>query len=278
MPTVRTTATGAPAPVAGRPGPSGRTARAGRALEFWLRSYRRSWRGSVVTNALSPLLYLGALGFGLGALVDDGGAGLGVPYAVFVAPGVLAATAMQAGAGEASWPVMGAVKWQRQYHAMIATPLDAVDVHLGHLAFVAIRLVGVSAVFALVGGLLGAFGSWWTLLAVVVAALCGLAYAAPVMAFAAAQENDLGFTYLFRFVLVPSFLFAGTFFPVDELPAAVRAVAWVTPLFHGTQACRELALGGPDLLAVAGHCGYLALWVAVGVVAGRSVYRRRLVA
>ena len=254
-------------------------AMAGRALEYWLRSYRRTWRGSVVSNVLSPLLYLGSLGFGLGALVDDANASgvQGVPYALFVAPGVLAATAMQTGVSEGTWPVMGAVKWQRQYHAMLAGPLDVLDVYLGHLAFVVLRLLAVSGVFAVVGALLGAFASWWVVVAVLVAVLCGMAYAAPVMAFAASQENDANFVYVFRFVLIPTFLFAGTFFPVEQLPAAVQAIAWVMPLFHGTQACRDLALGSPDLLAVLGHCGYLALWVVGGVLAGRVVYRRRLV-
>lgn len=256
----------------------GRAAGAGRALEFWARTYRRTWRGSVVSGVLSPLLYLGSLGFGLGVLVDTGSSGgVGVPYALFVAPGVLAANAMQAGVGEATWPVMGAIKWQRQYHAMLATPLAVVDVLLGHLAFIVLRLLAVSVVFGVVGALLGAFTSWWTIGAVLVATLCGAAYAAPVMAFAAAQENDQGFAYLFRFVLVPTFLFAGTFYPVDQLPAAIRPVAWVTPLWHATQACRDLALGSPDLASVAAHCAYLALWVAVGVVAARVVYRRRLV-
>ncbi len=268
-------ATSPPSPATG----GGTPASAWRALEYWLRAYRRTWRGSVFSGVLAPLLYLGSLGFGLGTLVDRGsGGGVdGVPYVLFVAPGVLAATAMQTGVGEATWPVMGAVKWQRQYHAMLAAPLRVTDVLLGHLAFMALRLVLVSAVFGVVGGLLGAFTSWWTVVAVAVAVLCGLAYAAPVMAFAAAQENDLGFAFLFRFVIVPTFLFAGTFFPVDQLPPAARPVAWVTPLWHATQACRDLALGSPDPAAVAAHCGYLALWAGAGVVAASVVYRRRLV-
>jgi len=251
---------------------------AGRALEYWLRSYRRTWRSSVFSSVLSPLLYLGSLGFGLGTLVDDGsGGGVGVPYALFVAPGVLAANAMQTGVSESTWPVMGAVKWQRQYHAMLAGPLDVVDVFLGHLAFVVLRLVMVSVVFGVIGALLGAFTSWWALAAVAVAVLCGAAYATPVMAFAASQENDANFVYVFRFGLIPTFLFAGTFFPVDQLPELVRPVAYVMPLWHATQSCRDLALGSPDLLAVAGHCGYLLLWAVVGVAAAARTFRRRLV-
>src|SRR5947209_11059028 len=101
---------------------------AGRAFVYWLAVYRRVWLGSAISSFAAPLLYLGALGFGLGSLVNRSGGGLaGVPYVEFVAPGLLAATAMQTGSGEASYPVMGAIKWQRQYHAMLASPLDTVD-------------------------------------------------------------------------------------------------------------------------------------------------------
>jgi lipooligosaccharide transport system permease protein len=249
------------------------------ALEFWLRGYRRTWRGSVVSGVLAPLLYLGSLGFGLGALVDRGASGGvgGVPYALFLAPGVLAATAMQTAVTESTWPVLGAITWQRQYHAMLAAPLGVVDVFLGHLAFVALRLVFVSTAFVAVGAALGAFRSVWVLGALLVAVLVGLAHAAPVMAYASAQESDGGFALLFRFGVMPMFLFAGTFFPIEQLPAAIRPVAWLTPLWHGTQACRALSLGEPELAPLLGHLGYLLVWVAVGVRVAAWAFRRRLV-
>jgi lipooligosaccharide transport system permease protein len=194
-----------------------------------------------------------------------------------VAPGVLAANAMTTAVSESTWPVMGAVKWQRQYHVMLAAPLGVRDVLLGHLAFVLLRLGMVSVVFGVVAALLGALTSWWAVAAVAVAVLGGAAYATPVMAFAAAQENDAISVYLSRFGLLPTFLFAGTFFPVDQLPQLFRPVAYVMPLWHATQSCRDLALGNPDLLAVGGHCTYLLLWAAVGVAAAARTFRRRLV-
>jgi lipooligosaccharide transport system permease protein len=251
---------------------------AGRALEYWLRSYRGTWKGSAFSGFLAPLLYLGSLGFGLGALVDAGTRGGvdGVPYALFVAPGVLVATAMQTAIGESTYPVMGAIIWQRMYHAMLATPLRVIDVLLGHLAFVALRLLAVSTAFALVGVLLGAFRSWWLAAAVLIATLCGLAHAAPVMAFSATRENDDAFAMLFRLVMVPMFLFAGTFFPVDQLPAVLRPLAWLTPLWHGTEAVRSLLLGRAVPLVVAGHLVYLVAWMTIGVVLATGRYRRRL--
>lgn len=251
---------------------------AGRVLAYFLVSYRRTWRGSAFSGFVSPLLYLGSLGFGLGALVDAGsrGGAVGVPYALFVAPGVLVATAMQTAIGESTYPVMSAIIWQRTYFGMLATPLRVVDVLVGHLAFIALRLLMVSASFAVVGVLLGAFRSWWVLAAVPIAVLTGIAHAGPVMAYAARLETDAGFAVIFRLVMVPMFLFAGTFFPVDQLPALLRPVAWVTPLWHGTQSVRGLLLGQADVWSVLGHLGYLSLWAVVGAALAAGAYRRRL--
>ncbi|GAB2680457.1 ABC transporter permease [Thalassiella azotivora] len=253
------------------------------AFEFWWRTYLRTWRGSVFTGFLSPLLYLAAMGYGLGALVDRGDAGgvlvAGevVPYVLFVAPGVLAATAMQAAVGEATYPVMGAIKWQRQYHAMIASPLGVQDVALGHLAYLVVRVAITSAVFVAVAAALGAFASWWALLALPAAVLTGTAFAASVYAFATAQENDQGFNVLFRFVVTPMFLFSGTFFPVDQLPGWLQPVAWVTPLWHGVELCRSLTLGTVEVGPAALHVAYLLLWVAGGVAVALRCLGRRLV-
>jgi lipooligosaccharide transport system permease protein len=235
--------------------------------------------GSAVSSFLAPLLYLGAMGFGLGSLVDrSGGASLGgVPYVAFVAPGVLAATAMQTGVGEASYPVMGAVKWQRQYHAMLAAPLGPVDLVVGHAAFIVLRVAIAAVAFTLVAALLGALPSPLAVVAVLVAVLCGAAHVPAVMAFSAAQENDYYFALLFRFGVLPMFLFAGTFFPVDQLPGWVQPVAWATPLWHGTSAARQLTLGSPDWLAVGAHCAYLLVWCGAGLALAVRVFTRRLV-
>jgi lipooligosaccharide transport system permease protein len=201
----------------------------------------------------------------------------GVPYVQFIAPGVLVATAMQTGVGESTYPVMGAVKWQRQYHAMLAGPMGPVDLVLGTGAFVVLRVAIASAAFTVVAGLLGALPSPLALVAALVAVLCGAAHVPATMAFSAAQENDYNFALLFRFGVLPAFLFAGTFFPVDQLPGWIRPLAWITPLWHGTTAARQLALGVPDWPAIAGHCAYLLLWIAVGIPLAVRVFTRRLV-
>jgi lipooligosaccharide transport system permease protein len=122
----------------------------------------------------------------------------------------------------------------------------------------------------------GAFDSPWAALAPPAAVLTGMAFAAPVAAFAITQDRDLGFAALSRFAIVPMFLFSGTVFPIEELPRALELIAYVTPLWHGVDLARELSLGeaavGPALL----HVGYLALWVLTGTAVALITFRRRL--
>lgn len=252
-----------------------------RVTAYWWATYRRTWRGSVFSDFLAPVLFLAGLGFGLGSLVDSssgaGGTLGGVPYAVFVAPGVLAAQAMQAAVAETTFPVMGALKWNRAYHAMLDTPVGTADVVTGHLAWVALRLVVTTSIFLAVAVALGAVRHPGALAAVPVAVLTGMAFAALTYAMAARTESDQAFNLLLRFVVLPLFLFSGVFFPLDQLPAPLRAVAWVTPLWHGVDACRSLALGTAGAGGVLGHVAVLAAYLLAGVVAARRELHARMV-
>ncbi len=129
-----------------------------RQLRFWLTDYRRTWRGSIISTVLNPLLYLGAMGLGLGTLVDKHGtASLGrVSYLIFLAPGLLAASAMGTGMGESTYPVFGSVKWNKTYQAAVSSPLRPADLFHGHLLFVALKLTMTSAVFLAVAAMFGA--------------------------------------------------------------------------------------------------------------------------
>lgn len=249
-----------------------------RAFGYWMVQYRRTWRGSAVTSLLEPVGYLTAMGLGLGVLVRAGGqAGLGgLGYLQFVAPGVLAATAMQTAVVECTYPVMSAVKWTRAYHAMLATPLTTRDVLGGHLAFVAFRLVTTLTVFTVVMALFGTVTSPYGVLALPVAVLTGLAYATPVLAYAVHAEDDQGFSSLFRFVIVPMFLFSGTFFPLTSLPGWVATLVEVVPLWHGVDLSRALTTGRVDGWLAAGHVAYLAAWSAGGWWVARRAYQARL--
>ena len=118
-----------------------------RPLEFFLTQYRRVWRGSAITTVVTPVVYLLALGVGLGVFIDrSANLPAGTSYLEFVAPGLMAATAMQIASFESAWPVLSAIKWDRQYHAMLATPLRVRDVVLGHQAYFAFRLFLTAAI------------------------------------------------------------------------------------------------------------------------------------
>jgi lipooligosaccharide transport system permease protein len=251
-----------------------------RQLRFWLTNYRRTWKGTIYTSVLNPVLYLGAMGLGLGTLVDrHGTASLGgVSYLVFLAPGLLAASAMQAAIGEATYPVFGSVKWLKTYQAATATPLRPTDLFYGHLIFTVLRLVMNSVIFLLVMLAFGAVKSPWAIATVPAAVLTGMAFAAPIEAFAITCKKDTTFALIFRFGMIPLFLFSGTFFPVSQLPAAIRPLAYITPLWHGVALCRSLSLGTAGLGASVGHAAYLAAVTALGIYAGRKAYERRLYA
>ena len=244
----------------------------------WVTAYKRTWRGSIFGRFLSPLMFLLSLGLGLGSLVDKSSGGVGgVPFLQFVVPGILAAQAMWVAMGESTYPVMGAIRWNEKYHAMLATPVGIDDVLLGHLIYVAMQITGASAIFIGVAALFGSFSSWWVLLALPISVLTGMAFAVPVFAFSAKQEGPDNFNILFRFIMTPLFLFSGIFFPVSQLPAFMRPIAWVTPLWHGVEANRLLALGSPDFAAVAGHTTYLLVVIAVGGWLARRAFTKRLV-
>ena len=249
-----------------------------RPLEYFFAQYRRVWRGTAVTSVVTPVVYLLALGVGLGVFVDRSTSLPGdISYLDFVAPGLMAATAMQVAVFEASWPVLSAIKWDRQYHAMLATPLRVRDVVIGHQAFFVFRLLLISTVYFVVIAAFGAVESPLGILAIPVTVLVGLAFAAPMAAWAAHTESEVSFVAIFRFVILPMFLFSGTFFPISTLPAPLEVLAWLTPIWHGVTLCRDLTLGdlsaGADLM----HLAYLLAWVTAGLVAASLTYRRRLV-
>jgi lipooligosaccharide transport system permease protein len=249
-----------------------------RQLRFWLTDYRRTWRGSIYSSVLNPLLFLGAIGLGLGSLVDKHGTSHlgGVSYLVFLAPGLLAATAMQTGVGEATYPVYGSVKWNKTYQAAVASPLRPADIFHGHVLFVTLRLAMNCSLFIAVAAALGAVESPWVLAALPVAVLTGLAFAVPIEAWAVTRTKDSSFAMIFRFGMIPLFLFSGTFFPITQLPGWLRPVAYFSPLWHGVSLCRALNLGTADVGMALLHVSYLAILAGAGVLAGNRSYRRRL--
>jgi lipooligosaccharide transport system permease protein len=249
-----------------------------RAALYWGYQYKRTWRSSIATSFLIPALYLTSMGVALGSLIDKHSHGVsGVTYVAYLAPGLLAGTCMQIGANDTMWPVMGAIKWMRTYFAQLAAPLNVHDVLLGHLAWVAARITIVVTIYLAVMAAFGTVYSPWAILALPAGVLTGMAFGAPIAAFAATQDKDAAFSTLYRFVVIPLFLFSGTFFPISQLPLLLQYLAYATPLFHGVALCRDLTLGQVHLWVDLGHAAYLAVWAGGGYGVGRRTFTKRLV-
>jgi lipooligosaccharide transport system permease protein len=243
---------------------------AARVLQRNLWVYRRTWRGSILGSFLTPLLYLTAMGVGVGSLVTAQGSAAfkGYEFVHFLGPGILAATCMQSAVFESTFPVLGKISWRRNYEAMLATPLGVPHLLAGELMWVAFRVLLT---------LFGIARYPLALLAVPAAILTGLAFSAVVIAFAATQRTGEGFSWLFRFVINPLFLFSGTFFPLSQLPDAVEWVAALTPLYHGVALVRGTVLSEPAFLGPWPlHLAYLLAFGGVGAYLAHRLLKRRL--
>jgi lipooligosaccharide transport system permease protein len=242
------------------------------------RSYRKLWFGTVTTSFLNPIFFLVSLGVLLGKLVDESNPDLGgLSYVEFVAPALIATTAMQTAAVTTTFSVKAGLKWVRTYHAVVATPVRVVELVLGVLAWTGVRILFATTVFAAVVALAGAFESPLAVLTPFSALLCGLAFAAVLMAISAGTDSEQWLPAIFRFGIVPLFLFSGTFFPVEQLPDWLEPLAWATPLWHGVDLTRDLATGEIDAAQVAVHVGYLVTLFFVGMlVAARACDRKLL--
>lgn len=220
-------------------------------------------------------MFLTAMGLGLGSLVEEKQAFGGVDYLDFFATGMLAASCMQTGAFSATYPIMSKITWQRNYEAMLASPLEVRDIFLGELSWIGVMLAQLSIPFFAVMALFGIFDSPTAILALPVVILMGLGCAAVIMAYTATLQTDEAYTWLFRFVVTPLFLLSGTFFPIDQLPTWGRVVAQLTPLFHAVELVRQLTIYDLHLSAL-WHLAYLLVLLGAGIIAGIRNLEKRL--
>jgi lipooligosaccharide transport system permease protein len=243
----------------------------------WL-VYKRLWHRSIAFGFLQPVLFLTAMGIGVGALLstDDLAAFGGFPYIDWLGPGLLAAMAMQTATFESTYPIMNKIMWGRNYEAMLSTPLTTRNLVIGELFWVAFRIGTLAAVFLIVLTAFGITRTPFAILAVPVAMLIGTAFSSCLVAFTATQRNDVGFSAIFRFVINPLFLFSGTFFPLSRLPDAIEWIAWATPLFHGVQLIRGLVLADLNLAAAPFHLAYLLAMLGIGVTLADRKLRQRM--
>ena len=241
----------------------------------WL-VYRRLWHRSLAFGFLQPVLFLTAMGIGLGALMpQDQSAFGGFDYITWLGPGLLAAMAMQTATFESTYPIMNKIMWGRNYEAMLSTPLQIRNIVWGELAWSAFRIGTLATVFSIVLLAFRIPQSPLALLAIPFTILIGLAFSSCLIAFTATQKNDVGFSAVFRFIINPLFLFSGTFFPLTNMPEPLQFVAALTPLFHGVQLVRGSMLGTLEPLTAVVSLTYLLVMFGIGAfLAERNLTRR----
>lgn len=250
--------------------------RAARVFERNLRAYRRAWV-VILSGFFEPVFYLFAIGVGVGALVGDVTLpdGTAVPYRAFVAPALLASSAMNGAVNEA-FNILPRLKYDKLYVTMLATPIRPVDVALGEIAWSVAR-GGLYAVgFVAVTAVLGLVDSWLALATVPAALLVGFAFAAAGIAGAAHMRSWQDYELL-QLVILPLFLFSATFYPLDVYPPLLQDITRISPLYHGVELMRGFALGHLDPTMI-GHAAFLLAMGAAGtIIAVRRLDRILLV-
>lgn len=226
---------------------------------------RRAWL-AVVSGFFEPLFYLFAMGVGFGQLVGEvaGPGGEPISYVAYVAPALLAASAMNGAVFDATFNIFFKFKYAKLYDAMLATPLGPLDVAIGEIAWALLRggLYGFGFLVVMLG--MGLIASPWALLALPAALLIAFSFAAVGMACTTFMRSWQDFD-LVQLALMPMFLFSTTFFPLTVYPGPVQVVVECLPLYHAIEIMRGLCTGVVDF-SMLGHVAYFAVMAAVGVV------------
>ena len=240
--------------------------------------FRQTWQGSVYSTVLFPVFYLSAMGVGVGHLVSaHAGLVAGQTYLHFIAPGLLATTALQLGESESLHPVLAGLKWERSYHAIVSTPLEPRDLLWGKLTWLATRGLFTGLVYTIAFGAFGVLASWWALTLPLLGALMTVAIAAPLVAYAATCEEDTSFAYIYRFAVVPMTLFSATFYPLSAYPSGLQPIVQLMPLYHGVALTRSAAFGQGSLGPIVAHLAVLFAMLLAGLWWGQRTLTRRLV-
>ncbi|MEO3930180.1 ABC transporter permease [Micromonosporaceae bacterium B7E4] len=242
-------------------------------FERHLLVYRRLWRATVFSFFVVPTLFLVSIGMGVGAYVGEFD---GIRYTHWILPGLMAMLAFQIGVSESTYGILAEFEWSGAFVTMRNTTVRIRDMVASWLLYVLFVLALAMTAFLVVSLLFGALRSGWTILAPPICGLVTLSVAAPTIAFSAHVRSDSYFPMLFRFAVVPATLFSGVFFPVEQMPAVVRPLAYVSPLWHGVELNRAAILGIPTAWPAALHVVVPLAWLALGWVAAQATFRRRL--
>lgn len=235
--------------------------------------YRRLWL-VVVSGVVEPVFYLFSIGIGISKLVGDvtGPGGQPVEYTAFVAPALLAASAMNGAVFESTMNIFYKLKWAKTYDGMLAAPLNVWDIAIGEITWSQIRGGLYAGTFLLVALAMGLLQSWWAILALPAALLIGLAFGAAGFATTTFMKSWQDFD-LVTLVTMPLFLFSATFYPLDVYPPLLQTIAQLSPLFHGVEIIRALTLGVVDA-SILIHVGFLVAMTLTGLaITGRRLER-----
>jgi lipooligosaccharide transport system permease protein len=216
-----------------------------RAFRVWQRHakvYTKLYKSSIALNFVEPVLYLAALGLGLGAYVKEIN---GVPYINFIAPGIIASSSMFAATYECSYGTYVRMTYQKTFDAILATPVNADDLIAGEMMWGATKSMLYGTIIMFVISAFGLVGSPLMALAIPLLFITGLIFAEISLIFVAIVPGIDSFNYFYTLLMTPMFLFSGIFFPVDTLPPLVSKIAFFTPLFHLVNICRSFSAGGP---------------------------------
>ena len=237
------------------------------------------WAGIIFFAAvINPTLYLVSIGIGVGSLIDANNGVNGVSYLTFLAPALLASAAIQGSSDEVIFPTMGGFKWERNFFGMRSTPITARQISLGIFTAAMLRTSLSVVIYWIALYYFGALDSPTAWMAMPAALFAGAAMASVMLALAGKIENeDFFFTIVGRFIMIPMFLFSGTFYPLSQMPIFLQFFGWISPLWHATEIGRYLTydypLSGPTVLM---HLSVLAAMIFIGLTASFRIFAARL--
>ena len=240
------------------------------------------WIWLIIALAIAnPVLYLVSIGLGVGAYIDKntGGMGVdGVSYITFLAPALLATAAIQGAIDESVYPTLEGFKWNKIFFSMNSTPLSGNHIATGVFLNSLIRVIFTAVIYWFVMLAFGVLESPRAWLAIFTAVMAGAAFGAMMQALAGMLENeDIFFTVLQRFVIMPLFLFSGTFYPLTNMPIYLQWIGWISPLWHATELGRWLSYGHEiSTLMLYTHFIFLNSLLLIGIIASRRIFTRRL--
>ena len=250
-------------------------------FEHRLTTARRTWTSNVVPALGLPVLYLFAMGLGLGSLIGGGaraGDLGGVSYLVFVAPALLTAAAFQTASEEFIFPIRVGFKWNPTFFGMNAAPLSPGQIIDGNVLYTSVRITVNSLIYFVLMAAFGAVHSGWGILSVLAALMTALSFGGPLCAYIASLEKDASQeTLVLRFIVMPLTLFSGTYFPLTLMPVYLQWIGWISPLWHGTQLARDATYGlGEPVWLVAVHLAFLIGTFVVGWQIARRIAGKKL--